>query len=151
MKLSKRQKGLFVGLLGIFLIAATYGTTKYLEFKSIQRFIEEGITEDDIDLCTRDLDCVAIPYTSCSCASMRAINKQYEALYLSQLDWQRNADSEGHCASLGACLGRFRRNVDTVCKPSGRCSLGSHIPPEERSLSDRALKFLWQLKYGELF
>jgi hypothetical protein len=81
------------------------------------------ITEQDLDRCEQDADCIVVAYQHCCGATKRAINEAYLEEYNSHPEWQV-FDDEATCATIGMCLDDSE--VDTaVCEgaPEGRCSL----------------------------
>ncbi|MFA6235843.1 MAG: hypothetical protein WC635_00840 [Bacteriovorax sp.] len=70
---------------------------------SINCSIAETIKESDIAICTKDSDCIVVPYSHCCGSTKRAINRKYKSLYESKPEWQK-FDNPNACALMGACL-----------------------------------------------
>ena len=57
-------------------------------------FVEDAVTEDMIDVCEDDNECVIVTYNDCCGSSKKAINQKYLSNYYSNPDWQKFDDPE---------------------------------------------------------
>ena len=81
--------------------------------------LAHATSESDLTLCSKDSDCIIVPYKHCCGSTKRAINKKYKELYEKTPEWQRYG--KPNCAVMGACM-PDRNLKKTVCL-SGRCQL----------------------------
>ncbi len=80
-----------------------------------------SITEDEIDFCERNSDCIDVPYTSCSCSTKRVINKEYLDEYNNHPEWQEYYNEET-CSMMGVCQSYENINYSIKCEEN-KCKL----------------------------
>ncbi len=71
-----------------------------LIFSGISSF---ALTEDELQHCKQNSDCIVVPYSHCCGSTKRAINKKHKLLYESKPEWQKFSDP-AQCALMGACM-----------------------------------------------
>lgn len=80
-----------------------------------------ALTEDELDDCAVDADCIVVPYDHCCGATRRAINKAHQDAYDAHPEWQ--SYHEDDCALIGACQ-PDDDVTEATCEPSsGTCRL----------------------------
>jgi|GEM_PF-6264161 len=62
----------------------------------------EEMTAEKVDHCSKDSDCILVPYQHCCGSTKKAINRLHKALYEAHPEWQR-FDDPGKCAVMGLC------------------------------------------------
>lgn len=59
-------------------------------------------SEDIIDLCEKNEDCIKVRYDHCCGLKHKSINRKYLRIYNTQPDWQK-FDNPGECKAIEAC------------------------------------------------
>lgn len=62
----------------------------------------EEMSAEKVDHCSRDSDCILVPYRHCCGSTQKAINKRYKAVYEANPAWQK-FDDPAKCALMGMC------------------------------------------------
>ena len=78
------------------------------------------VTEEMIDECTTDAECIVVPYDHCCGSTKRAINADHRDEYDAHPAWQSYHEED--CAVMGAC--QLAADVtEATCDPGGTCRL----------------------------
>lgn len=81
--------------------------------------VQDDVTEDMLDTCEVDDECMVASYSHCCGATKRAINQEYLGNYNNHPEWQRYDGDD--CALMGIC--RDDSEVTEASCEEGRCSL----------------------------
>lgn len=79
-------------------------------------------SEQELGLCTSDLDCTVVPYQHCCGSTKRAINVGYQWLYEATPEWQVYDAPE--CAMIGSCMDDSAVTV-ALCEFEGASDVGT--------------------------
>lgn len=95
-----------VALISVFFLLAIvsqiYFSKQTYELSKQSSSNQIPATQENIDVCIDDQDCIIVPYSSCCGSTKRAINKKNKELYDSHPEWQK-LSNPSICNVIGMC------------------------------------------------
>ena len=123
------------------IVLGGYFTFAYISnsWPFVEKISESIITEQEINTCIQNSDCIVVDYESC-CSFYRAINKKYLDEYNKYPEWRKDEKSLELCSVI-ECISPRNTNLSICNKQNNRCEL---IYPTDETVN-------WQTYRNEEF